>query len=74
LVEAFPIVGHSIHVKRYDGSLLNPWLTEVKYVAQQNKIIDSLFLVNKNFSVQLQAGGEKTEDINAILPLYSIND
>ncbi len=44
LVETFPLVGHSIKVKRYDGSLINPWLIEVKFIAKQNKAIDSAYL------------------------------
>lgn len=50
-MEAFPLIGHSITVKRSEGSQINPWLISVTKFAKINKIIDSGLLIKNNFNV-----------------------
>lgn len=42
LVETLPLIGHAVNIKRFDGSMINPWLIEVISIARNHKIIDSL--------------------------------
>ncbi|CAK71167.1 unnamed protein product (macronuclear) [Paramecium tetraurelia] len=72
--ETFPLVGHGLKVKRNDGCFVNPWLVQVENFAQQNKVIDSAYLIKNNFKVELNTGGEKKEEINCILPLFPQSD
>lgn len=69
LVEAFPVVGLAIKIKRFDGSRLNPWLTEVRFIAKAHKAIDSIAILKAKNSLALKVG-DKTENINAVLPLF----
>jgi hypothetical protein len=46
LVQSFPIVGYSLKVKRYDGSMINPWKVRVLQLAKTHKSIDSVYLAN----------------------------
>ncbi|CAD8049840.1 unnamed protein product [Paramecium sonneborni] len=73
-VETFPLIGHGIKVKRFEGCQVNPWLVHVLNFAKQNKIIDSSFLIKNNFQVQLNVGDQQQEEINCILPLYNPTD
>ena len=74
LVEAFPVIGLAIKIKRFDGSRLNPWLTSVRFIAKHHKAIDSISILRSNNSLSLKTGDDKVETINAVLPLFDIED
>ena len=49
LVETFPVIGYSLKVKRYDGSMVNPWKVVVVKLARHHSSIDSMYLAtNQN--------------------------
>lgn len=74
LVEAFPVIGLAIKIKRFDGSRLNPWMTSVRFIAKHNKAIDSISILQAQNSLQLKVGEDKIETINAVLPLFDKED
>jgi hypothetical protein len=75
LVEAFSIIGHAIKIKRYQGSLVNPWLIEVKLIAKHHKAIDSLTLLQNEYQMEFSTGVEnKKEIVNCVLPLFDFKD
>lgn len=74
LVETFPVVGYSLKVKRYDGSMVNPWKVIVSKLARHHKSIDSMYLAKNQNKFELHIGDNSTEEINAVLPLYSLKD
>ena len=74
LVETFPVVGLSLNIKRPAGIDINPWLVEVRSIAKHNKQLDSFSLLKSDFKMSLSAGGGEIEVINAVLPLFSIQD
>lgn len=56
LVETFPVVGYSLKVKRYDGSMINPWKVRVLQLAKTHKSIDSMYLARNNNKYELNIG------------------
>lgn len=74
LVQSFPIVGYSLKVKRYDGSMINPWKVRVLQLAKTHNSIDSVYLANNSNKYELSVGDGKVEEINAVLPLFSEDD
>lgn len=74
LVETFPVVGYSLKVKRYDGSMVNPWKVIVSKLARHHKSIDSMYLAKNQNKFELHIGDSAVEEINAVLPLYSLKD
>jgi len=73
LVAAFPVVGYAIKLKRFDGSMMNPWLIEMRFIAKHHKAIDMAALVQNKMQIDLKVG-DKQEEINAVLPLFDKND
>lgn len=73
LVEAFPVIGYAIKLKRFDGSMINPWLTQVRFIAKQHKAIDSSILVTNQMKLELPVL-DKKEEINCVLPLFDEKD
>ncbi len=73
LVEAFPVIGYAIKLKRFDGSMINPWLTQVRFIAKQHKAIDSSILVSNQMKLELPVL-DKKEEINCVLPLFDEKD
>lgn len=73
-VESFPVVGYSLKVKRYDGSLVNPWKVTVQSLAHTHNSIDSAYLARNQNSYSLSTGLGKVEEINAVLPLFGPDD
>jgi hypothetical protein len=69
-VETFPLIGHGLKVTRHEGVFVNPWIISVSYMAKQNKVIDSAFLIKSKFKVMMNTGNEQPEEINCILPLF----
>jgi hypothetical protein len=74
LVETFPVVGYSLKVKRYDGSMVNPWKVIVSKLARHHKSIDSMYLAKNQNKFELHIGENSVEEINAVLPLYTLKD
>lgn len=73
LIEAFPVIGYAIKLKRFDGSMINPWLTQVRFIAKQHKSLDSTILVTNQMKLELPVL-DKKEEINCVLPLFDEND
>ena len=71
LVQNMPLVGHSILVRRTDGSMINPFLIKVIAFMKHNKSCDSVSLVNSNNEMEISIGNDEDEKINAVLPLFS---
>lgn len=61
-------------MKRYDGSLINPWKVRVLQLAKTHKSIDSVYLANNSNKYELSVGEGKVEEINAVLPLFEEDD
>ncbi len=59
LVQSFPVVGYSLKVKRYDGSMINPWKVQVLQLAKTHKSIDSVYLANNDNKYELSVGEGK---------------
>ena len=74
LVQSFPIVGYSLKVKRYDGSMINPWKVRVLGLAKTHNSIDSVYLANNSNKYELKVGEGQIEEINAVLPLFGEED
>lgn len=70
LVEAFPMIGYAIKIKRFNGSMLDPWLIQVRFIALQHKFIDLSSLVKNQMRMNFP-NGDKKEEVNAILPLFT---
>lgn len=63
LVQCLPLVGRAVRLKRYDGSLQDPWLVQVRalpmgfWVGKAAESIDvSLILVSNMFLIQILIG------------------
>lgn len=56
LVETFPVVGYSLKVKRFDGSMVNPWKVIVSKLARLHKSIDSMYLAKNQNKFELKIG------------------
>ena len=74
LMESLPVVGHSLKVTRYDGSMINPWQVRVLQLAKTHNSIDSVYLANNSNKYELSVGAGKVEEINAVLPLFDEED
>lgn len=74
LMESLPVVGYSLKVKRYDGSMINPWKVRVLQLAKTHNSIDSVYLANNSNKYELSVGAGKVEEINAVLPLFDEED
>lgn len=70
LVEAFPLIGYAIKIKRFNGSMLDPWLIQVRFIALQHKFIDLSSLVKNQMRMDFP-NGDRKEEVNAILPLFT---
>ena len=47
LMATFPVVGYGLKIKRYDGSMINPWKVRLQAQAKHHKTIDSLYPARK---------------------------
>jgi hypothetical protein len=76
LVETLPLVGHGIFIHRFDGSMMNPWLIQIKSIARSHKIMDSLSIQGKEGNCITLATGnaDEKELINCVLPLFDGDD
>lgn len=74
LVEAFPLIGMAIKIKRFNGSMLNPWLTKVRFIAKHHKSVDTISIIKNNNNLELKTGENSVETINAVLPLFDNED
>jgi len=74
LVETFPLIGLAIKIKRYNGSMINPWLTQVRFIAKHHKTVDTVSIIKSQNNLQLKIGDDLIENINAVLPLYGKAD
>ena len=61
IVQSFAIVGYSLKVKRYDGSMINPWKVRVLQLAKTHNSIDSVYLANNYNKYELSVGEGKVE-------------
>jgi hypothetical protein len=67
-------VGYGLKVKRYDGSMINPWKVRLLSLAKHHKTIDSMYLARNDNKYELNVGDGQTESINAVLPLFEAED
>lgn len=74
LVETLPLVGHSIQVKRSEGSRINPYLIKVIDIAKHHKILDTVSIQQNDNEMKLKVGLDEEETVNAILPLFDEKD
>jgi len=74
LVETLPLVGHSIKVHRSEGSMINPWMIQVKEIAKHHKILDTVSIQAHNNEMKLKVGMDDEEIVNAVLPLFDEKD
>jgi hypothetical protein len=74
LIETFPVVGNSLKIKRYDGSMINPWKIRLQSLAKTHKSIDSMYLARNSNKYELSIGEDQKEEINAVLPLFYKED
>eukprot|EP01103_Thecamoeba_quadrilineata_P007657 TRINITY_DN17503_c0_g1_i1.p1 TRINITY_DN17503_c0_g1~~TRINITY_DN17503_c0_g1_i1.p1 ORF type:complete len:991 (+),score=218.00 TRINITY_DN17503_c0_g1_i1:42-3014(+) len=74
LVETFPVVGLALKVRRPQGIDMDPWLISVQSIAKHNRQMDSFSLLKSDFCMSLSSGQGQTEVINAVLPLFTLND
>ena len=61
LVETLPIVGFGLKIKRYDGSMINPWKVRVQSLAKHHKTIDSMYLARNSNKYELSVGNDEVE-------------
>lgn len=59
MVETFPVVGFSLKVKRYDGSMINPWKVRLQSLATHHKTIDSMYLAKNSNKYELKIGNDE---------------
>ena len=74
LVETLPLVGHAIKIHRSEGSMINPWLIQVKEIAKHHKILDTVSIQQNNNEMILKVGLDDEEKVNAVLPLFDEKD
>jgi translation elongation factor EF-1alpha len=74
LVETFPLVGHSIFIKRTDQSMINPYTIQVISIPKINKVCDTLSLVTQGNEMEISIGNDQGEKINAVIPLFDKTD
>ncbi len=74
LVETFPLIGHAILVKRFDGSMINPYLITVVGMARHHKVVDTVSIQQNGNELQLSAGNQDKEIVNAVIPLFEEED
>lgn len=78
LFEAFPLQGVQIKLKRFNGSLTNPWLTKVLFLGKEEiglldtATITKAYVAQHNIELKNEAG--EMEIINAVLPLFKPED
>lgn len=71
LVEALPVIGHAIRVKRTDGSMINPYFVTVVDMARHHKIVDTISIqAGENNQLELATGDGDKEIVNAVIPLF----
>ena len=62
-------------IKRFDGMLVNPWLTEVIKVARHHKTVDTVSIYDSpNRILKVNTGDGDIEELNAVLPLFGVGD
>lgn len=49
-------MGYSLKVKRYDGSMINPWKVRLLALATHHKTIDSMYLAKNSNKYELSVG------------------
>ncbi|EAR97525.1 VWA domain CoxE-like protein (macronuclear) [Tetrahymena thermophila SB210] len=74
LVENFPLVGHSVQIKRSDGAMINPYMLKIKSIAMHHKVCDTVSLQAGNNELKMKIGDDEEEIINAVIPLFSKKD
>ncbi|KRX02821.1 hypothetical protein PPERSA_04024 [Pseudocohnilembus persalinus] len=75
LVENLPLIGHGVYIKRFDGSMIDPYQITVSSVARHHKVVDSTALLgNQNNELVLKTGNNEEETINAVIPLFGEKD
>ena len=52
------MVGYGLKVKRYDGSMINPWKVRLQSMAVHNRTIDSMYLAKNDNMCQLSVGND----------------
>lgn len=54
--------------------MINPWKVRLQSLATQHKTIDSMYLAKNSNKYELSVGNDEKEEINAILPLFDLED
>lgn len=74
LIEAAPLVGIPIRVKRYEGAKQNPWLTDIRFISEVKQNVESVALLKRTSSVNPDGGEGISEGTNAVLPIFDSSD
>lgn len=70
-VEACPLVGQAVNIFRSQGSMINPYLLEIKSIGRVGACLDSLTLIENSGSYTLPTGDGTSETITAVVPLFN---
>lgn len=54
--------------------MINPWKVRLQSLATQHKTIDSMYLAKNSNKYELSIGNDEKEEINAVLPLFDLED
>jgi translation elongation factor EF-1alpha len=74
LVEAFPLIGHTLMVQRTAASMINPFAINVLSIPRINKVCDTVSLVSKGNEMEISIGNDEEEKFNAVIPLFEASD
>eukprot|EP00828_Plagiopyla_frontata_P035476 TRINITY_DN4673_c0_g1_i3.p1 TRINITY_DN4673_c0_g1~~TRINITY_DN4673_c0_g1_i3.p1 ORF type:complete len:458 (-),score=95.11 TRINITY_DN4673_c0_g1_i3:707-2080(-) len=74
LIEALPLIGVGLFIRRSDGAGINPWLITVENIAKHHHILDTVTIYSNANEVSLSTGGGEKEVINCVLPLFGEKD
>lgn len=54
--------------------MINPWKVRLQSLAKTHRSIDSMYLAKNDNKYSLSIGKDQTEEINAVLPLFDLED
>jgi translation elongation factor EF-1alpha len=74
LVEAMPMIGHTLFIRRTDQSMINPYTIQVVSIPRINTVCDTISLVSQGNEMEISIGNEEEEKFNAVLPLFEESD
>jgi len=72
LVEVFPLVGHTLQIRRSDSSMINPYNIQVLSIPRINKVCDTVSLISQGNEMEISIGNDEEEKFNAVIPLFKM--